>query len=150
MMKKLNLCMGLAILLSLTACDRGPKSSYGFTLPDGDISVGQENFAKFKCNDCHNIEGLDTLRAGVVPVMTVTLGGMTPRIDTYGELVTSIINPSHKISQRYIIEPGYENGQMEMRNYNEVMTVQELIDVVAFLQSQYELVPFPKTHYMAY
>jgi len=149
-MKKNILLLALTAMLPLTACDYGPKSSVGFSLPDGDIAVGQENFLKFKCNDCHSVGGRDELRAGMTPMMTVPLGGMTPRIATYGQLVTSIINPSHNISQKYKVTPFVENDQSKMRNYNDVMTVQELIDTVAFLQSQYELKSFPQTHYMAY
>jgi len=149
-MKKYFLFVVVAAMLPLSACDDGPKSSLGFSLPDGNVARGQENFVKLKCNDCHSVDGLDELRAGVDPIMTVSLGGMTPRIATYGQLVTSIINPSHKISGKYKVTPFVEDGRSEMRNYNDVMTVQELIDTVAFLQSQYELKSIPQTHYMVY
>ena len=51
------------------------------------------------------------------------------------ELVNSIINPSHRI------EPGFQrdlvaNGkQSRMGDYNETLTLQELSDLVAFLES---------------
>jgi hypothetical protein len=32
-----------------------------------------------------------------------------------------------------------ETGESTMRNYNDVMSVQELIDLVEFLQSKYEI-----------
>ena len=51
------------------------------------------------------------------------------------DLVNSVINPSHKI------EPGYQkklvtNGQFSrMGDYNETMTLQQLSDLVIFLES---------------
>ncbi|MEJ6705748.1 MAG: hypothetical protein QNL15_16300, partial [Pseudomonadales bacterium] len=69
----------------------------------------------------------------------VNLGGKTTQIKTYGDLVTSIIHPSHKLSRRYNPETMTETGESTMRNYNDVMSVQELIDLVEFLQSQYEI-----------
>ena len=36
-----------------------------------------------------------------------------------------------------------EDGQSKMYVYNEVMTVQELIDLVAYLQNRYEVVVPP-------
>ncbi|RME66433.1 MAG: cytochrome C, partial [Alphaproteobacteria bacterium] len=120
--------VALAFLLSLAACDRGPKSGHGFTLPEGDAAKGEAAFVRFECTDCHSIAGREDLRQGVEPIMTVPLGGETPRIQTYGKLVTAIINPSHKISQKYLDTPVAENGVSKMRNYNDVMTVSELID----------------------
>jgi predicted RNase H-like nuclease len=43
-----------------------------------------------------------------------------------------------------------EDGQSAMRNYKEVLTIQQLIDLVALLQSQYELehfTPSIRPHY---
>ena len=37
-----------------------------------------------------------------------------------------------------------------MRNYNEVLTVQQLIDLVAFLQAHYELKHFTPSIYTHY
>ena len=140
----------LAALILIAACDPGPKSGYGFTLPEGDIQSGEEAFLRFQCNDCHAIAGRDDLREVIDPVMTVPLGGETPRIQTYGQLVTSVINPSHKTSQKYIGEIVEINGVSRMQNYNDVMTVSEMTDIVAFLQAQYELEPYEPTIYRGY
>ena len=60
------------------------------------------------------------------------------REPTDGELVTSMLNPSHKLI------PGREQeriasatGGSRMANYAELMTVQQRIDLVAFLHSSY-------------
>ncbi len=85
-----------------TACDGGPKSGRGFTLPEGDPVEGEAAFKRFQCADCHSVAGRADLRDSVEPSMTVMLGGETTIIKTYGQLVTSVINPSHRISQRYM------------------------------------------------
>lgn len=71
--------------------------------------------------------------------MVVVLGGKVAHIATHGELVTSIINPSHGFSRRYPAEAVMEGDRSKMTNFNEKMTVAELINLTAFLQSRYEL-----------
>lgn len=131
----------------LAACDTGPKSSMGFRLPDGDAEKGQELFVDLQCNSCHRIPDMEIpppARQG--PVMVV-LGGPVARVQTYGQLVSSVINPSHKISRRYAEEDVSEEGESLMRVYNETMTVQQLIDIVAFLQVQYKVAVPEYTYY---
>ena len=69
------------------------------------------------------------------------LGGETYEIHTYGDLVTSIINPSHRIIRGYPKEVVEKDGKSRMLNFNSTMTVQQMIDLVAFLQSHYKFVP---------
>ncbi len=129
-------------ILVLTACQR---ESRGFVLPVGNINTGKQLFVSMNCNDCHSIG--DVARStegerGGAPL--IQLGGEVTTLKAYGELVTSVINPSHKISQRHQTDQQLTSpegaSKMEARCYNDVMTVQELIDIVAFLQSEYELV----------
>jgi hypothetical protein len=61
-------------------------------------AMAKRLFVKYRCADCHTIVGMDDLREGFEPFMTLPLGGRTEHIKTYEELVTSIINPSHVIS----------------------------------------------------
>jgi predicted small lipoprotein YifL len=135
----------LTCTLLLTAC--GPKSPLGFSLPDGNTDRGQQAFVDLRCNSCHEIEGIDIpYRGGLAQV---ALGGPTTRIKTYGELVTSIVNPSHRIAPRYPEDEVAVGGESLMNKayLNEVMTVQQLIDLVTFLQSTYELTPPPVPMY---
>ena len=53
------------------------------------------------------------------------------------DLVASVINPDHKMSRRYDRSAATTNSPMVPSNT--VMTVQELIDLVAFLQEEYEI-----------
>ena len=140
-MKSLCAAGLVAPLLFIAGCDQGPKSGQGFRLPDGDPDQGKLVYVDKQCSSCHVIEGLETLRDGVEVEMTVPIGGMVSKVDTYGQLVTSVINPSHKIARAYRSEAFSEDGESKMRNYNDVMTVSELIDLVAFLQAQYEEFP---------
>jgi mono/diheme cytochrome c family protein len=138
--------IGLVLLTTLLAgC--GPKSPLGFSLPDGNSTRGRAAFVELHCTSCHEIEGQDLeYRNGPAHV---TLGGKTTRIKTEGELVTSIINPSHKLAPRYPEDQVAVNGQsiMSAAYLNDVMTVQQLIDLVAFLQSTYQIAPPPVPAY---
>ncbi|MEM7366095.1 MAG: cytochrome C [Pseudomonadota bacterium] len=121
-----------SLCLLCVACNPQER---GFNLPPGDANVGKANFVLLQCNECHSV--------GDVPYvgrkLNVQLGGVSTRVKTYGDLVTSIINPSHKLSRGSDPVTQTETGESVMRNYNETLTVQELIDLVAFLQSEYEV-----------
>ena len=79
----------------------------------------------------------------------VELGGPVTRVKTYGELVTAIINPSHKLAEGYKKEVVSEDGKSKMYVYNSFMTVQELTDLVMFLQPYYDVIP-PQFQYRVY
>lgn len=125
-----------AALLALSAC-KNPKSARGFRLPDGNIEKGRQAFLALKCNACHRVDGVE------MPPPTqfnITLGGEVPTVATYGQLVTAIINPSHIVSKKYAQE--IDNAKVSaMPNLNAGMTVEQMIDLVAFLQSRYKLKP---------
>lgn len=130
-------CLGLfSIALLVQGCN--PESK-GFNLPKGDVEQGRATFVLMQCNDCHAVDGVPFNGATSDTAIRVNLGGKTTHIKTYGDLVTSIIHPSHKLSRRHDPETMTESGESTMRNYNDVMSVQELIDLVEFLQSKYEI-----------
>ncbi len=131
----------LVIFGMLTACQ---KESRGFVLPAGDVAIGKATFSTLYCTDCHHLGDMAWTGATYGDYPNIQLGGDVTKLKTYGELVTSVINPSHKISQRNMasdttMTPGGAS-KMETRCYNDVMTVQQLVDIVAFLQSEYKLV----------
>jgi sulfur-oxidizing protein SoxX len=70
----------------------------------------------------------------------VELGGRVVRAKTDGELVTAIVDPSHRLAPGYKREDVQSGKLSRMGDYSEAMTVRELVDVVAFLQSRYEVV----------
>jgi sulfur-oxidizing protein SoxX len=130
-------CLVIAAALVFVATGCNPqKSARGFRLPDGNIEKGREAFVSLQCHSCHTVSG-DNFPAP--ERFHIPLGGETTRIRTYGELVTSLINPSHVISARYREE--LRNAkESPMTDFNETMTVAQMIDLVAFLQSRYDLI----------
>lgn len=134
------LCAGLLI----SGCN---DQARGFALPAGDIEAGKVIYTSLACTECHSISGVEWM--GGSDSLKIHLGGEVSSQKSYGELVTSIINPSHKIARRYKQKTTTEGGLSKMKNYNEVMTVQELIDLVTFLQSEYNVI-IPPTHYNPY
>jgi mono/diheme cytochrome c family protein len=139
----------LTSVLALSGCDEDrTMSERGFRLPEGDPMAGRETFLYMHCNQCHTIKGeeLPTI-PGFEPF--VELGGSVTRVKTYGELVTAIINPSHKLAEGYAKDLVSEDGKSKMYVYNGFMTVQELTDLVMFLQPHYDVVP-PEFHYRVY
>ncbi|MDZ7784340.1 MAG: c-type cytochrome [Halioglobus sp.] len=128
----------------------GPESGWGFTLPEGDPEAGEQTFVELRCTDCHSVRNQDRVTQPENPQLSIALGGEVRRIKTYGELVTAIINPSHKISRGYPPSAVVEEGRSKMRAYNDIMTVQQLSDLVAYLQNQYSLRPRKTTEYQPY
>jgi hypothetical protein len=139
----------VAFAAMLSGCDEErTMSERGFRLPEGNATAGREAFLYMHCNQCHTIKGeeLPTV-PGFEPY--VELGGPVTRVKTYGELVTAVINPSHKLADGYAEEVVSVDGKSKMYYYNGFMTVQELTDIVMFLQSHYDLVP-PQFQYRVY
>jgi hypothetical protein len=136
----------LPCLAAVAACT--PESSFGFRLPDGDPRAGQQAFVDLGCNVCHEVAGVPI--ESLEGIAHVRLGGETTHLRTYGELVTSIINPSHKISPRHRGAVLDGESVMTYLYLNQVMTVQELVDLVAFLQPTYEVVAPPPVKWATY
>ncbi len=143
--------IGVLFLIVTAGCTPAPESGRGFTLPEGNVDAGQATYVSLQCNACHKIEGVEQLAAeGEKPELSVALGGEVTRIQTYGELVTSIINPSHRLAKGYAVDDVSVEGTSKMRNYNDVMTVKQLTDLVTFLQSKYKLRVYEPTDYPIY
>lgn len=130
-------CAGL-----LQGCVQRPESARGFRLPDGSPEMGLQAFKDLNCQACHDVQGVAAPAESAID-RRVALGGERTRVTTYGELVTSIINPSHELVPGYREEDVTEGGKslMEAENLNEVLTVRDLIDIVAFLQPLYRVRP---------
>ena len=152
-MKTLIWLTSIILLSVMAACNYGPDSPKGFSLPEGDIAKGEEVFMQYQCQACHVLKGYDDDSLIKEFDTPIPLGGTSSMVKTYGQLVTSVINPSHKLApRRKLIEEKISNddGSSKMRVFNDVMTVQELIDLVAFLQPKYKVKPITYTHYGQY
>ena len=125
-------------LFFLAACG-GAKSARGFRLPDGDVQAGKATFVTLQCHACHSVVGTELPDHEARSETLVALGGEVRRVKTYGQLVTAIIHPTHSLAPGYAPQDVSKDGKSTMPNFNETMTVQQLIDMVTFLQAQYRI-----------
>ncbi|MGI9285471.1 MAG: c-type cytochrome [Pseudomonadales bacterium] len=146
--QKALMVMFLVVFLSAVAgCSTGPDSPRGFSLPKGDAERGQQVFVRMECTACHTVAGMDLPDPEEMLDVSLMLGGDVHQVKTYADLVTSIINPSHKIVTRYPRELATKDGVSKMPIYNDLITVTDLIDLVTFLESKYVLKPYTRTNY---
>ena len=137
-------------LLCVSACEQVEQRQGAIHLPEGDATKGAEHFVSLGCVNCHQVVGAelpDPVDAGPVRVL---LGSNTGRAMSYNKLVTSIVNPSHKLTTRYRKDKVSQEGQSLMTSYNDVLTVTQLTDLVAFLQAHYVQAERPGYKYPVY
>ncbi len=111
-------------------------AGWRFTLPPGDARAGEKVFRALKCWSCHRVEGLTIAEAGDQD------GRIGPRLTR-----AQAVLPREYIAERLIrydrfLEEGFRNatwsrsdGTSRMGNYNDTMSVRELIDLVEFVRS---------------
>jgi len=145
MYKHLGAVSVIVLVMGSGGCE---DQSRGFALPAGDVDRGKAAFVELGCAACHAVQGefkkLDAAQGGD-EVIEVHLGGPVSKVKTYGDLVTSIINPSHRLSRGKNADTMNEDGTSKMPYYNDVMTVQQLVDITTFLQGTYQIV-VPEYH----
>lgn len=134
----------VTVLVSAALAGCSYYSSFGFPVEEGDIEAGRQAFIAHTCHRCHTVAGVNLPDFPGASTPRIELGGETSELKAYSELVTSIINPNHRISERYreqLIQPtsGPLITQMPMTHIDS-MTVRQLIDIVAFLDSRYTLI----------
>ncbi len=130
----------LIVVLALAGCGEQDEV-VGFVLPEGDAALGQASFVNYGCPLCHVVAGTDVPYLGTDAVPRIELGGKVRRVKNYGDLMTSVVNPNHALADQYIDslpEQERETATSPMPDFNERLTVAELIDLVAFLHSSYE------------
>ncbi len=131
--------LGAAAAMVLLGGCSDPKSAAGFRLPDGKADVGRAAFVRLNCTNCHTVAGETFAEAPTAGVIVVPLGGEVVRVQTYGQLVTSIINPQHIVDSKYQGNYTDATGASLMPDYTKTMTVDEVIHLVTFLQTHYRL-----------
>ena len=123
------------------------QQNQGFALPSGGVEEGKLAFSTVGCDRCHSAGVIEW--KGTNDDVHIRLGGEVATLKTYGELVTSIIHPNHKVARKYKDVATNKMGFSKMENFNQSMTVQEMVDIVTFLQSEYDLKP-PADYYQPY
>ena len=116
---------------STTQDAHGVPTGWKFTLPKGNVTKGRELFAKFECYKCHDVEGESfpkaTIGENVGPELAEESSHHPPEF-----LAESILNPNAVVDEAKFRGP---DGSSRMPSFNDSMTVQELIDLVAFLKN---------------
>jgi hypothetical protein len=140
----------LAMLYAIASVAGCAVEDKGFSLPPGDAERGRAAFISFRCFDCHEVHQVDLPKSDKSDQVLVKLGGEVTREKSYVDLVTGVINPSHRLAAGYVASEISDDGKSRMTVYNDVMTVAQLIDIVTFLQEHYELRPYEPTSYPDY
>jgi Cytochrome c len=112
-----------------------------FTWPQGDPVKGREAFVKLECYSCHAVQGEQ---------FPAPSGDIGPELSAMGPLhdaeyfAEAIINPNAAIEAG----KGYEaaGGTSKMPSYNDLATVQEVVDLVAYLKGLKPPVDAPASH----
>lgn len=117
------------------ATDNANEQTLTLTLPKGDAKAGMVAFRSLGCFNCHPLSGVEGQKVRS-PVSSTSpaplLDSRLAKMDA-GELATSIVAPSHKVSSVVAEQSG---GKLSpMGDYSEVLTVRQLADLVAYLQS---------------
>jgi sulfur-oxidizing protein SoxX len=146
---KLRIVVGMGVLLLLSGgCLPSAKSVKHFSLPEGDAVNGKVAFIQLKCQECHVVEGVKLPAVELRGRTFVHLGGERAQPKTYGDLLNDIVTPNHQLSAGYDKILVSQDGKTLMTNFNDTMTVSQLIDIVAFLQPKYKLIePGQYSHY---
>jgi len=131
--------LGAAAAMLLFGACSDPKSAAGFRLPDGKPDLGRAAFVRLACTACHTVAGEKFENVPAPGVILVPLGGEVAQVQTYGQLVTSIINPQHIVDPKYQGKYTDASGASLMPDYTRTMTVDDMIHLVAFLQVHYRL-----------
>lgn len=139
-LSKVAVVMSSSLTIFGTGCTYYP--TFGFPVEEGNVEAGRQAFIDHQCHRCHSVAGVSLPELAGAEAPMLELGGETSNVKAYSELVTSIINPNHRISERYREQQrafGPLESPMPMPHI-ETMTVRQLIDIVAFLDSRYTLV----------
>lgn len=111
-----------------------PKVPQGwqFSLPDGDANAGKNVFLNMKCYSCHAIE----IAGEKLPPSRSK--GAGPGLTGYAALPKEYLAESIIKFHTVVAAPGYtvKEGRAAMGEYNHFLTVQEVIDLVAFLKQK--------------
>ena len=121
----------------------GTPSGWKFRWANGDPVKGRAAFAKFECYACHEVKG-ETFQA---PKDRKNVG---PELSAMGPLHEAAYFAESIISPSAVIEKGkgYEgpDGSSKMPSFNDSMTVQEAIDLVAYLRGLKPVTGAPAGH----
>jgi mono/diheme cytochrome c family protein len=112
----------------------GTPEGWKFSWPAGNPAAGREVFVKLECYACHEVKGEQFRKpdpADEPGKVGPELSGMAP-LHAAEYFAEAIINPNAAVEEN----KGYRapDGKSKMPSYNDLVTVQEVIDLVAYLK----------------
>ncbi len=122
--------------LTLAEEGRSPAPDPGqqtltLALPAGDPQAGRATFHALRCAACHAVAE-DESSPPKIDAPAPVLGRLQARLGP-GRLATAIVAPSHEISPE--ARPAMEGDASPMKEYSDVLTVRQLVDLVAYVRS---------------
>jgi len=112
-----------------------------FTMPAGDHHAGRHVFIDFECFKCHEVAGEDfpapKIEQGDVGSALSGMGAMHPAEYFLETMIDPNASVAWRIRHHKAEHKGYlgPDGRSKMPDYNDSMTVQQLIDLVAYLKT---------------
>lgn len=119
------------------------KPADGFLIPKGDVKQGQRAFMDLECFRCHTV-GKRFANQPTFETDGPAFGHEQARYMP-GWIMSSIVSPSHYVKLDHYVPPSRtivegsmspaESQKSPMYDFTETMTVKQLIDLVAYIQS---------------
>ena len=126
--------IALLFVLISVGCSEQPKPQqeafqpkFNF-LTSGDAAAGRQAFSDLKCGMCHVVAGDSLFQVDHAIGRSL---GTSQSLQSASEIADSIVAPSHIVAGR----TGVEDPVSPMQDYTKVMTVRQLTDLVAFVNS---------------
>jgi mono/diheme cytochrome c family protein len=136
-MRWASIICGITLLVAPAARATEPVAAkpqiptgWSFAFPAGNPTSGKAVFLQMECYSCHRTRGL-------IEKPPEGAGGIGPDLTGYAGLPREYLAESIIKAHTVVAAPGYvdKDGQAGMGKYNHFMTIQELVDLVAFLHA---------------
>ncbi len=102
---------------------------------------GKITFADLQCVQCHRVAKAELPEPDGKRRLDLMIGQEPRFVKSYEDIITAITNPQHVVTEQYrsILTTPEQQGDIQsfMPNLKEGMTVQQLIDLVTFLDEHY-------------
>lgn len=134
------LVAALALVLAAGLLSLPQAGASELRLPEGAPDEGREAFLELRCIHCHSVQGVDLKHPELGKRLDLPLATSERFVRTYADLFTAITNPRHVVRKQYgALLQGAEGSEAEpfMLDLTRTMTVRQLVDLVAFLDSSY-------------
>ena len=132
----------ISVIIASCAYDPNLQRDFDFPIERGNVEEGRQAFIALGCHQCHSVANTELPDFPIYTLLRLELGGPTTGYKSNAQLMTSIISPNHNISEEYWDLVRLDVAVLPdspMPNFD-FMTVAQLIDIVAFLDSKYQFI----------